>query len=73
MGGSFDSRDREWIALRARKVEIGPLEGEMRVIDKGISADDRVLIAGIMRAIPGQKVDPRMKAAEATPPPAAAK
>ena len=59
--------------VEQRKVEIGPLEGEMRVIDKGISADDRVLIAGIMRAIPGQKVDPRMKAAEAPPPPAAAK
>jgi RND family efflux transporter MFP subunit len=54
--------------VEQRKVEIGPLEGEMRVIDKGISADDRVLIAGIMRAIPGQKVDPRMDAAAATPP-----
>ncbi len=56
--------------VEQRKVEIGPLEGEMRVIDKGISADDRVLIAGIMRAIPGQKVDPRLQTA-AAPPPAA--
>jgi RND family efflux transporter MFP subunit len=55
--------------VEQRKVEIGPLEGEMRVIDKGISADDRVLIAGVMRAIPGQKVDPRLQTA--APPPAA--
>ena len=37
----------------------GQLEGDMRVIEKGINADDRVLVAGIMRAVPGQKVDPR--------------
>ena len=53
--------------VEQRKVEIGPLEGDMRVIDKGITADDRVLVAGIMRAIPGQKVDPQLKAAEAKP------
>ena len=59
--------------VEQRKVEIGPLEGDMRVIDKGITADDRVLVAGIMRAIPGQKVNPQMKAAEAkaAAPPAA--
>ena len=51
-------------------MEIGPLEGEMRVIEKGISADDRVLVAGIMRAVPGQKVDPRVSTAAAPPPPA---
>jgi RND family efflux transporter MFP subunit len=59
--------------VEQRKVEIGPLEGEMRVIEKGISADDRVVVAGIMRAIPGQKVDPRMQKADTTPAPAPAK
>jgi hypothetical protein len=29
----------------------------MHVIDKGLTKDDRVVIGGIMRAIPGQKVD----------------
>jgi len=59
--------------VEQRKVEIGPLEGEMRVIEKGISADDRVLVAGIMRAIPGQKVNPQTKTADATPAAATAK
>jgi hypothetical protein len=42
-----------------RKVEIGPLIEELRVIDKGLEADDRVVVAGVLRAVPGQKVDPR--------------
>ena len=29
----------------------------LRVIDKGLTKDDRVVVGGIMRAIPGQKVD----------------
>ncbi len=43
--------------VEQRKVEIGPLEGDLRVIDKGIAADDRVVTAGVLRAIPGQKVE----------------
>ncbi len=41
-----------------RKVEAGPLRGELRVIEKGLTAQDRVIVAGMVRAIPGQKVDP---------------
>jgi RND family efflux transporter MFP subunit len=43
--------------VEQRKVEPGQLEGELRVIEKGLTKDDRVVVAGIMRAIPGQKVD----------------
>jgi RND family efflux transporter MFP subunit len=46
-----------------RKVTIGPLEGTLRVIEKGITADDNVIVAGIQRAIPGQKVEPHSAAA----------
>ena len=28
-------------------------------IDKGIGADDRVIVNGMLRAVPGQKVDPQ--------------
>lgn len=42
-----------------RKVEIGPLIGSMRVIDKGLTENDRVVVSGALRAIPGQKVDPQ--------------
>ncbi|MCK9918788.1 efflux RND transporter periplasmic adaptor subunit [Microbacteriaceae bacterium K1510] len=52
--------------VEQRNVDIGSLEGTMRVINSGISADDRVIVAGLLRAIPGQKVDPQT-AQPATP------
>lgn len=43
--------------VEQRKVELGQLVGGLRVIESGLNRDDRVVIGGIMRAIPGQKVD----------------
>lgn len=51
--------------VEQRKVEIGQLVGTMRVIEQGVAADDRVLVSGLLRAIPGEKVDPQMQAAAA--------
>ena len=48
-----------------RKVMTGPLEGDLRVIESGLMPDDRVITAGLLRAIPGQKVDPRLRTIEA--------
>jgi hypothetical protein len=31
------------------------------VIEKGLTKDDRVVVGGIMRAIPGQKVEPELR------------
>ncbi|HVV61789.1 MAG TPA: efflux RND transporter periplasmic adaptor subunit [Pseudolabrys sp.] len=45
--------------VEQREVETGPLEGNLRVIEKGLKPDDRVVVGGILRAIPGQKVDPQ--------------
>jgi RND family efflux transporter MFP subunit len=51
--------------VEQRKVEIGPLEtGGLRVIESGLKADDRVVTAGLLRAIPGQKVDPQLQKIE---------
>jgi len=47
--------------VEQRKVEIGPLVGALRVIDSGLNADDRVIISGLLRAIPGQKIDPQQQ------------
>ena len=47
-----------------RKVEIGPLVGEMRVIVSGLKPDERVVVAGVLRAIPGQKIDPQKQSAD---------
>ena len=53
--------------VEQRKVRVGPLEGGLRVIEEGLKADDRVITAGLLRAIPGQKVDPQLKKIEAQP------
>jgi RND family efflux transporter MFP subunit len=53
--------------VEQRKVQTGPLEGELRVIESGLKSDDRVVTAGLLRAIPGQKVDPQSKKFEASP------
>jgi multidrug efflux pump subunit AcrA (membrane-fusion protein) len=51
--------------VEQRKVEVGPTVGEMAVIESGLRPEDRVVTAGILRAIPGQKVDPQAKTAAA--------
>ena len=47
---------------RSARSTIGQLEGTLRVIEKGLKPDDRVIVAGLQRAIPGQKVDPQTAA-----------
>ena len=51
--------------VEQRKVEPGQLVGELRVIDSGLTKDDRVVVGGIMRAIPGEKVDAEQRSASA--------
>jgi len=51
--------------IEQRKVETGPTVGEMTVIESGLKAEDRVVVSGLLRAIPGQKVDPQVKTAAA--------
>jgi RND family efflux transporter MFP subunit len=51
--------------VEQRHVETGPVEGELRVIKSGLKPDDRVVVAGLLRAIPGEKVDPQLRAASA--------
>jgi RND family efflux transporter MFP subunit len=56
--------DQDDIA-RQRFVTLGEVTDELRVIKQGISANDRVIINGLMRVRPGQKVTPE----EQQPPP----
>lgn len=56
--------------VEQRKVTTGPLDEGLRVIESGLKADDRVVTAGLLRAIPGQKVDPQMQKGDAPPAPA---
>ena len=53
--------------VEQRKVAIGPKVGDLRVVESGLKAEDRVVVAGILRAIPGRKVDPQLETVAATP------
>jgi RND family efflux transporter MFP subunit len=57
--------------VEQRKVQIGSLDGGLRIIESGLKGDDRVVVAGLLSAIPGQKVDPQLQKIE--PPPAPTK
>jgi multidrug efflux pump subunit AcrA (membrane-fusion protein) len=54
--------------VQQRHVTPGVLIDQMRVIESGLKPDDRVVIAGIQRAIPGDKVDPQLRTAQAAAP-----
>jgi RND family efflux transporter MFP subunit len=49
--------DRDNVA-RQRYVTLGTLVDDLRVIKEGLSADDRVVVNGLMRVRNGQKVTP---------------
>jgi RND family efflux transporter MFP subunit len=46
--------------VEQRKVQVGAADNGLRVIESGLNADDRVVIAGLLRVIPGQKIDPQL-------------
>lgn len=46
--------------VTAKDVELGPQIGELRVIRRGIAHTDRVVIGGVQRAQPGQKVQAKV-------------
>ena len=51
--------------IEQRKIEAGQHVGAMRVILQGLKPDDRVVVDGLMRAIPGQKVEPKLETLKA--------
>ncbi|PXW58799.1 RND family efflux transporter MFP subunit [Chelatococcus asaccharovorans] len=54
--------------VQQRQVTTGRLEGQLRVIEKGIDPGDKVIINGVQRAVPGNKVNPQVGTmAAATP------
>jgi hypothetical protein len=56
-GGSYVLVVNAQNVVEQRKVEAGQVVEDLRVIENGLGKDDRVVVGGIMRAIPGQKVD----------------
>jgi len=51
-----------------RVVELGKLEGDMRVITSGLSAGDRVIVKGMQRVKPGQRVEAQLESTAPAPP-----
>ena len=43
--------------VRMKYVTLGQMADGLRVIKSGLAEDDRVIVNGLMRARPGQKVD----------------
>ncbi len=52
--------------VEQRKVTTGQVDNGLRVIDSGLKPDDRVVIAGLLKVIPGQKIDPQLQKIEAS-------
>jgi multidrug efflux system membrane fusion protein len=44
--------------VRQKYIELGSLQGRLRVVKSGLDAQDRVVVNGLMRARPGVKVTP---------------
>ncbi|MFG1431946.1 efflux RND transporter periplasmic adaptor subunit [Xanthobacter sp. V2C-8] len=53
--------------VEQRQVATGPVEGQLRVITKGLDAGDRVVIGAIQKAVAGNAVDPVSGAMAAAP------
>jgi RND family efflux transporter MFP subunit len=47
--------------VQQRRVQLGQTFGEMRAVESGLKPDERVVVAGLLDAIPGQKVDPQLQ------------
>jgi len=47
--------------VEARRVKIGTLDGNMRVVEEGLTPEDRVIVLGVLKARPGSKVTPKIQ------------
>jgi multidrug efflux system membrane fusion protein len=67
LGGSYLLVVGEGDVVQQRRVRLGPLVGNLRVIDSGLQADDRVIVSGNQRAVPNMKVSPEAATIAAAP------
>jgi RND family efflux transporter MFP subunit len=51
--------------VEQRSIQVGPTDGEMRVVSSGLTKTDRVVVIGLQRARPGAVVKPTLEAAAA--------
>jgi RND family efflux transporter MFP subunit len=56
LGGSYVLVVDDGGVVQQHRVTLGPLIGNLRVIDSGLQPDDRVIVSGNQRAVPNMKV-----------------
>src|SRR5262249_29505054 len=64
-GGGFLLIANKGDRLEQRYVQLGQLDGALRVITSGLKPDDRVVVGDLWRATPGTKVNPQLTTIEA--------
>ncbi len=47
--------------VESRRVRVGTLDGTMRVVEEGLTPEDRVIVLGVLKARPGSKVTPKVE------------
>lgn len=57
-GGRYVLVVKDDAEVEQRPVQVGGKRGDWRMIEKGLSANDKIIVDGIQRARPGAKVDP---------------
>jgi RND family efflux transporter MFP subunit len=50
--------------VQQRSVELAHSVGTMRVVASGLEPEERVIVSGLLDAVPGQKVEPQLRQAE---------
>jgi RND family efflux transporter MFP subunit len=65
-GGRYVLAVDDQNVVQHRRVEIGPLDAGMRVVERGVARDDRIVVNGTQRARPGSPVTPLAAPAVAT-------
>ncbi len=53
--------------VERRGITVGQMFGEMQVVSEGLTGDERVVVNGLLRAIPGREVTPETQTAPAKP------
>ncbi|HTW35025.1 MAG TPA: efflux RND transporter periplasmic adaptor subunit [Rhizomicrobium sp.] len=64
-GGRYALVVGENNVVEERTVQIGELVDGLRAIDSGLAPSDRVVVSGLMKAVPGERVEPEMQVAAA--------
>ena len=59
-GGRYVLTVNDHNIVEQHRVQLGQSFGERRLVESGLKPDERVVVAGILDAVPGQKVDPQV-------------